>query len=73
MSHRTGLPGSTITGIVTWPTLQQMLQSLQGEHKVVVTYFGEAESPDSERVAVYQVIAETPVPLEECAPLLFKK
>lgn len=67
MTHRTALPGSTVSGVVTWPTLQKMLQTIRGEQRVVVTYYGEAESGEGERVSVYQVVAETPVPLEEFA------
>lgn len=67
MSQRAGLPGSTVSGVVTWPTLQKVLQAMKGEQKIVVTYYGEAESPEGERVAVYHMVAESPIPLEEFA------
>lgn len=66
-SSRERLPGSTVSGTVTWPTLQVMLRSIRGEQQLVVTHYGEAVSEDGKRVTVYRVVAETPVPLEEFA------
>ena len=70
MTGSPGLPGSTVSGVVTWPTLVRMLEGIRGDQKVVVTYYGEAESPRGERVALYHLVAEMPVPLEAYLPLI---
>ena len=44
-----------------------MLHALRGEQKLVVTYYGEARSEAGESTAVYHVVADACVPLEEFA------
>lgn len=70
MTRRDRLPGSTVSGTVTWPTLVRMLEAMRGEQKIVVTYYGEAESDDGRRTALYHVILESAVPFEAFAHAL---